>query len=510
MAVLGEGAFGSVYLAETVGTGLSRKVAIKVLRGDKAQMPGIVGRLRDEGRVLSLVHHRAIVRVEDLVELDGEWSVVMEYVEGCDVAELIRESPIPAKCALAIAEEVAAALHAAFNQPGPQGRPLRLVHRDIKPSNIRLTAQGEVKLLDFGVARAEFADREERTQEAAFGTVAYMAPERFQGEDTHAGDVYALGVTLFEMLCGVKPGKTAMDADRQPPGGHLADQWSWLHEANPPLHDLLAGMMAPTAGQRPTARECARALAEIRAGILGEALEDWTEQVVPEVLGRVNRTRPARDRSGSLMIERSGSQVVARAAPAPAVAARSFLAGGAAVGFAVLVAVSLVAGGLWWFSERKAEAPVPAAPATGPQAYKYDGAKPVNKTPTTKQPARPAESPRAAEVPKTQTTPAGVTRPPPPKTEPTPSATPEPAKAEPAPTTGGKGRVRLAGDAASARLTCGGASYGAGEVPEGTCDAVVQFTGGEEVTLRAVPVTAGGTTVLTCSAAFGNCKVRAE
>lgn len=125
---------------------------------------------------------------------------------------------MPPVAALAIVEEVASALHAAWHQDGPDGAPLRLIHRDIKPSNLRITAHGEVKMLDFGVARAELSSREEHTQEAAFGTVPYMAPERFYGEDTVAGDVYALGVTLFEMLTGVKPGKSAMDADRAPPG----------------------------------------------------------------------------------------------------------------------------------------------------------------------------------------------------------------------------------------------------------------------------------------------------
>ena len=282
--LIGRGSFGSVYLADTVGTGIRRPVAIKVLRPDQAAVPGLLERLRDEARMLAMIRHRAIVRVDDLVELEGHWSVVMEYVEGCDVHALIGDGPFPPRVALAIAEEIANALHVAATQEGPDGRPLRLVHRDVKPGNIRVTAQGEVKLLDFGVARADFSSREAGETNAVYGTPIYMAPERFRGEDTHAGDVYALGVTLFEMLAGEPPGLSAMEPDRVYPGIKLAPAWRQIRDLSIPLRDLLCAMMARDPSDRPPARDCARAMARIRGQMGGMVLEDWAERVVPPAL----------------------------------------------------------------------------------------------------------------------------------------------------------------------------------------------------------------------------------
>ncbi|MFZ5476723.1 MAG: serine/threonine-protein kinase, partial [Myxococcota bacterium] len=279
--LLGEGAFGSVWLAEATAGGLRKPVAIKVLKPDAAAQPGVVGRLRDEARLLALIRHRAIVRVDELVELEGGWSVVMEYVEGCDVAALVRRGPVPARAACAIAAEVANALHAAFTARGPDGQALRLVHRDIKPGNVRLTALGDVKLLDFGVARADFSAREAATSGTAYGTLPYMAPERFEGRDSQAGDVYALGVTLFEMLAGARPGTTPGDPDRQPPGRALAHAWSAIAETSPALASLVARMLAPDPARRPTPREVARTLGDLAPTLPGEALEDWAAEVVP-------------------------------------------------------------------------------------------------------------------------------------------------------------------------------------------------------------------------------------
>lgn len=302
---LGVGAFGAVYLAEAEGSGLSKRVAIKVPHADRMNA-GLVARLRDEARLLSLIRHRSIVRVDDLLELDGAWSVVMEYVEGCDVAELITDGPIPPKPALAIAEEVAQALHAAYHQNAPDGTPLRLLHRDIKPSNLRITTSGEVKILDFGVARADFEAREANPTQSVFGTSTYLAPERYHGEDSRAGDVYALGVTLFEMLTGVPPGKSAMDADRQPPGRKWAEQWAWLARVHPDLSRLVASMLAMEPKDRPSARECARALTEIRGALGGHSIEDWAERVIPPRVHGAHRVND--DRTGSILIERSTSK----------------------------------------------------------------------------------------------------------------------------------------------------------------------------------------------------------
>jgi serine/threonine-protein kinase len=181
LETLGKGGFGTVYRAEMMAAGgFAKQVALKVLHYEGDQADDIARRLRDEARVLGLIRHRAVVGVNSLVPLEQGWGVVMEYINGVDLSTCIKAGALPAGVCLEVAEEVAAALEAAYNGANHEtGDPLRLVHRDIKPSNIRITSQGEVKLLDFGVATADFSAREaEDSTEFVMGSTRYMAPER--------------------------------------------------------------------------------------------------------------------------------------------------------------------------------------------------------------------------------------------------------------------------------------------------------------------------------------------
>jgi serine/threonine protein kinase len=208
MKELAEGAFGKVYMAEMItGDNFKSVVAIKLLHGKWTSHEEIVQRSRDEARVLGLLHHRNIVRVEDLTSINGQCAVIMEYLAGVDLKHLIRycrdhNTPLPRRVAFEIIASTASALDAAYHQPTLHGgEPLRVIHRDIKPSNVMLTIAGEVKVLDFGTARANFEHREAVTQALAFGSAAYMAPERIMGDpDTPSGDILSLGITLYELL----------------------------------------------------------------------------------------------------------------------------------------------------------------------------------------------------------------------------------------------------------------------------------------------------------------------
>ena len=525
-ALLGQGAFGSVFLADTVGTGIKRRVAIKLLRPEKASTAGLIGRLRDEARMLAAIRHRAIVRVDDLVELDGSWAIVMEYVEGCDLTELLRLGVVPPVAALAITEEVAGALHAAWHQDGPEGTPLRLIHRDIKPSNLRITVHGEVKILDFGVARAELSSREEHTTEAAFGTVPYMAPERFYGEDTVAGDVYALGVTLFEMLTGVKPGKSAMDADRAPPGEKYRAQWSWLgNDISQPLHDLVAQMLAAAPGDRPTPREVARQAAVIRASLSGPSLDEWTESVVPSGL-RIQEERRGQtqsERTGTLLIERTGAQSVQPRRKGFGAWVTALLAAPAALLAVGLSAAAIVVPALYFGLGEKAPevrpvAPVaaggaPAAPvapgsatskpAVEPMVSSAGGAAPATSAPVKPTPARPGPAVKAG---------GGAAAPTPtsaPVVPAVPAASAE-APVEEAPSTpSGPGRLVVEGDATAVSVRGGGGTFGPGELAAGRYTADVSFADGTTVQ-QFLEVSPGSVTRLKCSSKFQNCRVFQE
>jgi serine/threonine protein kinase len=208
VGVVGHGGFGTVYRAELVGPGgFVRRVALKVLNPEVEADAELGQRLRDEARMLGLIRHRAIVYVDELTLLDGRWTVVMELVEGADLRKLLDEGPMPVSAALEVVAEVASALAVAHTATGPDGLPLVLLHRDLKPSNLLLTRHGDVKIVDFGVARGQFAGREAATREFAFGSPGYMPPERTELVECPEGDIYSLGVVLYELVTGKRFGR---------------------------------------------------------------------------------------------------------------------------------------------------------------------------------------------------------------------------------------------------------------------------------------------------------------
>jgi serine/threonine-protein kinase len=208
----------------------------------------------------------------------------MEYVEGASLAELIGAVEVPPRVALEIGEEVAGALAVAFEKPTRSGPPLALLHRDIKPSNVQITPAGEVKLLDFGIARASFEGREAQTRAMIMGSLPYMGPERFDFEDTHGGDVYALAVTVCEALIGEAPRRAPLEPDV-----HAAFVQELLDKVkgridHPELLAFLKQALDYETDRRPTARAFERAMRQIRGSVEGPWLKDWAETAVMPAL----------------------------------------------------------------------------------------------------------------------------------------------------------------------------------------------------------------------------------
>ncbi|MBE3577348.1 MAG: Stk1 family PASTA domain-containing Ser/Thr kinase [Limnochordales bacterium] len=193
---IGAGGMAEVY--KGIDTLLGRPVAVKILRAQYASDLEFVRRFRREARAAASLTHPNVVNVYDVGSEGDTHYIVMEYVEGITLKELIRKAaPLPPATAALIAAQVAEALRHA-HQRG-------LVHRDIKPHNILITSDGRVKVTDFGIARAAASVTMTETG-IVLGSVHYFSPEQARGEPaTAVSDIYSLGVVLFEMLTGHLP-----------------------------------------------------------------------------------------------------------------------------------------------------------------------------------------------------------------------------------------------------------------------------------------------------------------
>lgn len=195
---LARGGMADVYLA--TDRQLRRKVAVKVLFPEFARDPSFVERFRREAQNAASLNHPNICAVYDWGQERGTYYIVMEYVEGRSLRDIIRaEGQIPAVAAARIAAELADALTFAHRRG--------VIHRDVKPGNVLITGTGQVKLTDFGIAANQFDANQGLTQAGSvMGTATYFSPEQAQGHPVDGrSDVYALGVVLYEMLTGVPP-----------------------------------------------------------------------------------------------------------------------------------------------------------------------------------------------------------------------------------------------------------------------------------------------------------------
>jgi len=215
---LGAGGMGEVFRARD--TKLNRDVAIKVLPAAFAQDSERVARFRREAQVLASLNHPNIAAIHGLEESEGVLALALELVEGDDLAERLTRGAFPVDEAIAIAKQIAEGLEAAHEKG--------IVHRDLKPANLKLTREGTVKILDFGLAKAYEGEptadgalsqsptmsRQMTEAGVIFGTAAYMSPEQARGTTVDKrADIWAFGVVLFEMLTGKRlfTGETVSD-----------------------------------------------------------------------------------------------------------------------------------------------------------------------------------------------------------------------------------------------------------------------------------------------------------
>lgn len=217
LSLLGKGGMGEVYLARDLKLG--REVAIKILPPEFAQDPDRVARFEREARMLSALNHPNIAAIYALEQSNKTSFIVLEYVPGETLAERLSSGPLPVAEALPILKQIAEALSAAHEKG--------IVHRDLKPANIKITPQGQVKVLDFGLAKASKHDLPTvglsvvssglttmTAKGMILGTVPYMSPEQTRGHEIdRRTDVWAFGCVSYETLAGTRPFNGATTAD---------------------------------------------------------------------------------------------------------------------------------------------------------------------------------------------------------------------------------------------------------------------------------------------------------
>lgn len=289
---IGEGGMAVVYRG--VQESLDRSVAIKVLRTELSADQEFIARFRQEALAVAQLSHPNILHVYDAGFAHGVYYIVMAYVDGGSLKDLIAQGPVEPGFACSIAAPLAEALDHA-HQRG-------LVHRDVKPSNILLTRDGRPLLTDFGIARLlDEGQRLTRTG-TSIGTPEYMAPEQAQGQQVDGRtDIYALGIVLYEMLAGWVP------FSAQTP---VATLYKHVNEPAPPLQqvnisvqDWLGAVVGKALAKRPVDRFQ-------RAKEMAEALRQQREPAA------VAAPPPSRDQDQGAATQVAGAATAERAAPA--------------------------------------------------------------------------------------------------------------------------------------------------------------------------------------------------
>lgn len=257
--VIAEGGMARIYRAKTEGIGgVEKVVALKCLKGAMSEDDNYVRMLLDEARITARMTHKNICQVYGL-EHDGDtYFMVMELVDGVSLAELSKylfdlNRVFPIEAAVFITMEVCSGLSYAHRMTDDRGEPLGIVHRDVNPQNICISKEGEVKLIDFGIAKAKRA-----SSETQIGTIKgkfnYMSPEQARGDRVdQRADVFALGAVLYEMLCGHMLYPLSMDDMRLRNKTRMADYVpieNYLPSIPEKLRQILAKALTRDINQR--------------------------------------------------------------------------------------------------------------------------------------------------------------------------------------------------------------------------------------------------------------------
>jgi serine/threonine-protein kinase len=289
------GGMAAVHIARLMGpVGFSRTVAIKRLHRHLANDEAFLSMFLDEARLAARIRHPNVVPTLDVVTVEQELFLVMEYVQGESLSKLQRAAKatserIPLRIASAILVASLHGLHAAHEAKSESGEPLGIVHRDVSPQNILVGADGVVRVLDFGIAKAMGRLHTTRDGEVK-GKAGYMAPEQLRGAEVDARtDVYSASVVLWEVLAGQRLfSGDSPEATMNMVLERIAPPPSTLNADVPAALDalVLRGLSRDASKRFANAREMAIALESVVAPATPHEIAEWVERTSGEVLRR--------------------------------------------------------------------------------------------------------------------------------------------------------------------------------------------------------------------------------
>jgi len=289
---IASGGMATVHLGRLLGpVGFSRTVAIKRSHPEMAADPEFVSMFLDEARLAARIRHPNVVSTLDVVALEGELFLVMDFVQGESLSRLMRAAKtlgqrIPPLIACTILAGALHGLHAAHEAKNERGEPLRIVHRDVSPQNILVGVDGIARVLDFGVAKA--VGRVATTREGQIkGKLAYLAPEQLGGSISRQSDIYAASVVLWEALTSERlfsadnPGELLNHIlnRRVPPPSEIAFDLPRALDAI-----VLRGLAREPADRFATAREMAVELERNGGQVSAVEIGEWVERVAKDAI----------------------------------------------------------------------------------------------------------------------------------------------------------------------------------------------------------------------------------
>jgi eukaryotic-like serine/threonine-protein kinase len=320
--LLGQGGMGEVYLAKLSGAaGFEKPCIVKTILPGLVKDRQFLDRFHHEAKVLVHLVHSSIAQVYDMGEADGTYYMALEYVAGVDLGYLLEQArvqgrAVPVPVALYIGQRIAEGLGYAHRKTGTDGEPLGIVHRDVSPHNVMVSYEGEVKVIDFGLAKST-ARSKYTLPSTVMGKLGYMSPEQVRAEPLdHRSDIYSCGVVVWEMLAGrgLVPHGTVgemMAAMSNPVVPSLGEQ---RPDVEPSLEAVVRRALTPSPAERyARADEFARALnAELlrtASPVGAEEVGEFVRALCPEAYAEQRkltsavhgerRTPPPASRSGS-------------------------------------------------------------------------------------------------------------------------------------------------------------------------------------------------------------------